>query len=174
MEIIETSASSCQGLRHASKRRFHWGACVSGGKDSATLLVLWKLQWKPIGVNFRWTAVHVDPKQPGYHGAALVEWLTPKRVKRPLLEEDAYSVVVDKTAPNQSYGTLCSRWRRGIFCIRKRWNSIGMPQDCAGTSCRRCPGDPVAQPVACRTNSKPCPRGIRVDEDHWEYGPTTR
>ena len=97
----------------------HIMVCVSGGKDSATLLVLLKLlqdQLAPMGVDFRITAVHVDQKQPGYNGTALINWLRDDlHVDYKIVEEDTYSTVVDKTKPNQSYCTLCSRLRRGIL-----------------------------------------------------------
>lgn len=96
----------------------HIMVCVSGGKDSATLLVLLRLlqeQLKPIGVDFQLTAVHVDQKQPGYNGTALVNWFEELGVQYRVIEEDTYSIVVDKTAPNQSYCTMCSRLRRGIL-----------------------------------------------------------
>jgi tRNA 2-thiocytidine biosynthesis protein TtcA len=43
--------------------------------DSATLLYLLRLLQQQLPVNFLLTAVHVDQKQPGYNGAALVHWL---------------------------------------------------------------------------------------------------
>jgi len=96
----------------------HIMVCVSGGKDSAALLVLLmhlQEQFKPIGVNFRLTAVHVDQKQPGYEGAPLVDWLDELGVDYEIIEEDTYSVVLDKTTVGKSYCTMCSRLRRGIL-----------------------------------------------------------
>lgn len=98
--------------------RDHIMVCVSGGKDSATLLILLRMiqeQLRPIGVDFQLTAVHVDQKQPGYNGTALVSWFEELGVQYHVIEEDTYSIVVDKTAPNQSYCTMCSRLRRGIL-----------------------------------------------------------
>jgi len=96
----------------------HIMVCVSGGKDSAALLVLLmhlQEQFKPIGVNFRLTAVHVDQKQPGYDGEPLLKWFDELGVDYEILEEDTYSVVVDKTSEGKSYCTMCSRLRRGIL-----------------------------------------------------------
>jgi len=75
--------------------------CVSGGKDSATLLfLLWELQTK-LPIPFDITAVHVDQKQPGYNGNALIEWLQELNVTYKIVEEDTYSVLVDKTAESK-------------------------------------------------------------------------
>ena len=92
--------------------------CVSGGKDSAALLVLLmhlQEQLRPIGVDFKLKAVHVDQKQPGYDGAPLVQWFHELGVDYEIIEEDTYSVVVDKTDSGKSYCTMCSRLRRGIL-----------------------------------------------------------
>lgn len=89
--------------------------CVSGGKDSATLLYLLLLLQKQLPVKFRLTAVHVDQKQPGYNGTSLVNWLDELEVPYKIVEEDTYSIVVDKTPENKSYCTVCSRLRRGIL-----------------------------------------------------------
>jgi len=96
----------------------HIMVCVSGGKDSAALLVLLmhlQEQFKPIGVNFKLTAVHVDQKQPGYEGAPLVDWFHELGCDYEILEEDTYSIVVDKTSKGKSFCTMCSRLRRGIL-----------------------------------------------------------
>lgn len=94
----------------------HIMVAVSGGKDSATLLYLLKILQSKLPVNFDITAVHVDQKQPGYDGTALVDWLAEDvEVPYRVIEEDTYSIVVDKTEPGKSFCTLCSRLRRGIL-----------------------------------------------------------
>ena len=94
----------------------HIMVCASGGKDSATLLYLFLLLQQRLPVNFEITAVHVDQKQPGYNGTALVQWLeSDLQVNYKVVEEDTYSVVLDKTKPGKSYCAVCSRLRRGIL-----------------------------------------------------------
>jgi len=102
----------------------HIMVCVSGGKDSATLLHLLLLLQEKLktsspkeggGARFDLTVVHVDQKQPGYNGTALVHWLDGLNVAYRIRQEDTYSVAVDKTAEGKSFCTLCSRLRRGIL-----------------------------------------------------------
>ena len=94
----------------------HIMVCVSGGKDSATMLYLLLLLQQRLPVDFRLTAVHVDQKQPGYNGTSLVNWLeNDLKVPFEVVEEDTYSVVVEKTPENKSFCTVCSRLRRGIL-----------------------------------------------------------
>lgn len=94
----------------------HIMVCVSGGKDSATLLNLFLSLQQKLPVNFEITAVHVDQKQPGYNGASLVQWLqSDLQVNHKIVEEDTYSIVMDKTKPGKSYCAVCSRLRRGIL-----------------------------------------------------------
>jgi tRNA 2-thiocytidine biosynthesis protein TtcA len=95
----------------------HIMVCVSGGKDSATLWHLLTLLQEKLPVDFRLTAVHVDQKQPGYDGTVLVNWFREDYPQHDfcVIEEDTYSIVVDKTAPGKSYCTVCSRLRRGIL-----------------------------------------------------------
>mmetsp|Transcript_23399 Transcript_23399/g.32691 ORF Transcript_23399/g.32691 Transcript_23399/m.32691 type:complete len:268 (+) Transcript_23399:3-806(+) len=94
----------------------HIMVCVSGGKDSATLLYLLKELQQRLPVSFQLTAVHVDQKQPGYNGTSLVQWLEhDMKVPFHVVEEDTYSIVVDKTQDGKSYCPVCSRMRRGIL-----------------------------------------------------------
>lgn len=92
--------------------------CVSGGKDSATLLhLLMHMQTKlaSIGTNFDLVAVHLNQMQPGYDGTPLVDWLDDLGVEYKIVTEDTYSIVTDKTPENKAYCSLCSRLRRGIL-----------------------------------------------------------
>ncbi len=101
----------------------HIMCCVSGGKDSATMLyLLCELQkkLKGSGINFKITAVHLNQMQPGYDGKPLVDWLDTMIADGSLDEykivtEDTYSIVVDKTPENKVYCSMCSRLRRGIL-----------------------------------------------------------
>lgn len=92
--------------------------CVSGGKDSATLLhLLLHMQTKlqAIGTTFDVVAVHLNQMQPGYDGTALVEWLESLGVEYRVVAEDTYSIVTEKTQEGKAYCSLCSRLRRGIL-----------------------------------------------------------
>ena len=95
----------------------HLMVCVSGGKDSATLLwLLLKLQGKLQKVcPFEVTAVHLDQHQPGYDGTPLENWLKELGCAYRIVSEDTYSIVIDKTKAGKTYCSLCSRLRRGIL-----------------------------------------------------------
>lgn len=95
----------------------HIMVCVSGGKDSATLLHLLMLLQTKLQrlVAFKVTAVHLDQQQPGYDGAPLVKWLQAIGVDYRVVSEDTYSIVKEKTAPGKGYCSMCSRLRRGIL-----------------------------------------------------------
>ena len=92
--------------------------CISGGKDSATLLYLllhMQMKLASIGTNFDIVAVHLNQMQPGYDGTLLVAWLEELGVEYKIVTEDTYSIVTDKTPENKAYCSLCSRLRRGIL-----------------------------------------------------------
>ena len=87
--------------------------CLSGGKDSYVMLdILLNLQ-KHAPINFSIHAVNLDQKQPGFPEHVLPEYLESIEVDYHIIEQDTYSVVVDKTAEGKSYCGLCSRLRRG-------------------------------------------------------------
>lgn len=95
------------------ERGAKWLVCLSGGKDSYTLLAaLTELQWRGV-LPVEILACNLDQGQPGFPATVLPEFLTKMRVPHRIEYQDTYSIVMDKVPQGRTYCALCSRLRRG-------------------------------------------------------------
>ncbi len=89
--------------------------CLSGGKDSFTMLKMLSLLQKRADLDFEIFAFTLDQAQPGWNDKALRAWLEAHKLSYEILTRDTYSIVKEKIPEGQTYCSLCSRLRRGII-----------------------------------------------------------
>ncbi len=89
--------------------------CVSGGKDSFTMLHILKKISIEANRSFTIHAFTLDQQQPGWDDTALRAWYEKHNIEYTILSKDTYSIVMDKIPAGKTYCSLCSRLRRGII-----------------------------------------------------------
>jgi len=89
--------------------------CLSGGKDSYTLLTLLHKMRISSHYKFDLQAFTLDQSQPGWADDKMRHWLEGKNIPYEILTKDTYSIVKEKIPEGKTYCSLCSRLRRGII-----------------------------------------------------------
>lgn len=95
------------------ERGARWLVCLSGGKDSYTMLaILHELKWRGV-LPVDLLACNLDQGQPNFPATVLPEFLARMGVEHRIEYQDTYSIVMDKVPAGRTMCALCSRLRRG-------------------------------------------------------------
>ncbi|GMR21599.1 MAG: tRNA 2-thiocytidine(32) synthetase TtcA [Gammaproteobacteria bacterium] len=103
--------------------------CLSGGKDSFTLLKLLRMARMRSNRKFDIFAFTLDQSQPGWDDSGLRVWLQKNGFEYEILKRDTYSIVIDKIPEGKTYCSLCSRLRRGniyTYAEKNGFNKVAL------------------------------------------------
>ena len=103
--------------------------CLSGGKDSYTMLRILHLLQRRTNNKFELFAFTLDQSQPGWDDSGLRAWLDQRGIAHEILTEDTYTIVKEKVPEGSTYCSLCSRLRRGIiyrYAEEKGFNKVAL------------------------------------------------
>ncbi len=103
--------------------------CLSGGKDSFTMMHTLRLLQQRSKVDFELFGFTLDQAQPGWNDEHLRAWYEKYHINYEILTRDTYSIVKEKIPEGQTFCSLCSRLRRGIiyrYAEEKGFNKIAL------------------------------------------------
>lgn len=103
--------------------------CLSGGKDSFTMLTILRKLQQRAKIKFELFAFTLDQSQPGWDDSKLRAYLERHSIPYEILTRDTYSIVKEKLPEGKTYCSLCSRLRRGIiysYATEHGYNKIAL------------------------------------------------
>lgn len=103
--------------------------CMSGGKDSFTMLTMLRKLQQRAKIKFDLFAFTLDQAQPGWDDSKLRAYMDNLGVPYEILTRDTYSIVKEKLPEGKTYCSLCSRLRRGIiysYAAEHGYNKIAL------------------------------------------------